>query len=487
MTRFVTFVLPPAGYRNCALAIGACRAGGVGIINGELETDGAQLARELDEVSRKSRSAYGIRLDAVDGAVERALRAHARDGLRWVVFDCALVPSIRELVSALRAEGVQVLAEVTGPDWPGEPLYELLDGLWVKGNEAGGFVGEEASFILIQKWLKRTRLPLYVRGGVTPHSAAACAAVGVAGGVLDSQLLLFDDLGLVETLSPLLKNLSGSETVAVGDGERGEYFRILVRPGNPSAREFIANGESERAEGLRPLLAGRIDWSRPNRSLLPIGQDVAFAASWRAKYGNLHAVIAAVDAAVADHLIAAVASPPVSENAPLAQALGIRYPLVQGPMTRVSDTAEFALSVARGGALPMVALALLKEAPLDSLLARTANLLEGHRWGIGLLGFAPQSLLDEQVAIALKYKPDYAIIAGGRPDQAVRLDQAGIPSFLHVPGAKLIPMFLQEGARRFIFEGRECGGHIGPLSSFVLWSAMVDALLSELAGGKYQA
>jgi len=487
MTRFVTFALSPVCYRNSALAIATCRAGGIGVVNGELESDGQKLARELDEVSRKVKSAYGIKLDAIDEALERALCSHARKGLRWVIFDCALIPSIRELVSALRAEGVRVLAEVTAPDWPEEPLDELLDGLWIKGNEAGGFVGEEASFILIQKWLKRTRLPLYVRGGITPHSAAACAAIGIAGGVLDSQLLLFDDVGLNETLNPLLKNLSGSETVAVGDGERGEYFRILVRPGNPVAREFIARGESECAEGLRPLLENKIDWSRPNRSLLPIGQDVAFAAAWRAKFGSLHAVITAIDTAVVDDLDAAVDARPVSEKAPLAQALGIRLPLVQGPMTRVSDTAEFALSVAKGGALPMVALALLKEAPLDTLLARTAELLKEHHWGIGLLGFAPQSLLDEQVAIALKYKPDYAIIAGGRPDQAVRLDQAGIPSFLHVPGAKLIPMFLQEGARRFIFEGRECGGHIGPLSSFVLWSAMVDALLSELASGKYEA
>jgi NAD(P)H-dependent flavin oxidoreductase YrpB (nitropropane dioxygenase family) len=53
-----------------------------------------------------------------------------------------------------------------------------------------------------------------------------------------------------------------------------------------------------------------------------------------------------------------------------------------------------------------------------------------------------------------------------------------------VPSANLIPMFVGEGARRFIFEGRECGGHIGPLSSFVLWSTMVDKLLEELAKGK---
>src|SRR5262249_19179688 len=62
--------------------------------------------------------------------------------------------------------------------------------------------------------------------------------------------------------------------------------------------------------------------------------------------------------------------------------------------------------------------------------------------------------------------------------------EGGVPTFLHVPSANLVPMFLREGARRFIFEGRECGGHIGPLSSFVLWSAMVDRLLVEIPAAK---
>ncbi|MFY9509592.1 MAG: beta-ketoacyl synthase N-terminal-like domain-containing protein, partial [Rubrivivax sp.] len=166
------------------------------------------------------------------------------------------------------------------------------------------------------------------------------------------------------------------------------------------------------------------------------------------------------------------------------RALGLRYPIVQGPMTRVSDSAEFAQAVAAGGALPMIAFAMLKGQPLQSLLERTAELLGNKPWGIGLLGFAPQELLDEQLAIATRFKPGHAIIAGGRPDQAVHLERAGVPTFLHVPAASLISTFLQEGARRFIFEGRECGGHIGPLSSFVLWSSMVDRLLAELGPGK---
>ena len=484
MTDFVTFALLPAGLRSPALAIAASRAGGVGVVNGELEADSAALVHELDDVGRRTRGDYGLRADRIDAELDAALRAHARQGLRWLVLDAEGVPAQRSLIADLRAAGVKVLAEIKTPDWPAEDLAGLLDGLWVKGNEAGGFVGEEASYILIQKWLRQTPLPLYVRGGVTPHSAAACAAAGVAGGVLDAQLLLLEDSGCAAALMPLLKNLSGSETVAVGDGEQGEYFRILVRPGNPIAKDTVAQGESERWSGLRALVTGKLDWTHPTRSLLPIGQDVAFAAPWRAHYGSLSAVFRAIDTAVTGHLRTAEELQPISENGPLAAALGLRYPIVQGPMTRVSDTAEFALSVAKGGALPMVAFALLKGAPLDALLARTQKLLDGRHWGIGLLGFAPQSLLDEQLGIAIKYKPDYAIIAGGRPDQAVHLEQAGVPTFLHVPGAKLIPMFLQEGARRFIFEGRECGGHIGPLSSFVLWSAMVDAIAAELAGGK---
>ena len=37
------------------------------------------------------------------------------------------------------------------------------------------------------------------------------------------------------------------------------------------------------------------------------------------------------------------------------------------------------------------------------------------------------------------------------------------------------------GARSFVFEGRECGGHVGPLSSFVLWDTMIEILLEELS------
>ncbi|HEV7859849.1 MAG TPA: SDR family NAD(P)-dependent oxidoreductase [Pyrinomonadaceae bacterium] len=45
----------------------------------------------------------------------------------------------------------------------------------------------------------------------------------------------------------------------------------------------------------------------------------------------------------------------------------------------------------------------------------------------------------------------------------------------------MLKLFVENGARRFVFEGRECGGHVGPRSSFVLWNLMIDTLLESLS------
>lgn len=487
MAESTTLVYTPAGLADPALAIAACRAGAVGVLNGDLEPDAAGLVGALDRLAAYAEGPYGLKLDRLDPALERAVRRHAGGQLRWLIVDGALASPHAALLADLRGAGVRVLHEVTSAAADVGVHEAGADGLVVKGNEAGGFVGENSSFILLQQWRKKTQLPLYVHGGYTPHVAAACTALGVAGGVLDAQLLLMDEVRLPELLRTQLANLSGSETVAVGDGESGEYFRVLVRPGLAAARQFVADGDGLGRAALRDLVSGRCHWREPARALLPIGHDVAFAALWRDRYRSVGGVLRAFSQAIAEQPGTAQRCRSIDAGAPLALTLGVRYPIIQGPMTRVSDTADFAFAVAEGGALPMLALAVMKGRALEELLQRTAEQLGSRAWGIGLLGFAPQELLDEQLAIAARFAPRYAIIAGGRPDQAVQLEQAGVASFLHVPSANLIPTFLQEGARRFIFEGRECGGHIGPLSSFVLWSSIVDRILAELGPCRVRA
>jgi acyl transferase domain-containing protein/NAD(P)-dependent dehydrogenase (short-subunit alcohol dehydrogenase family)/NAD(P)H-dependent flavin oxidoreductase YrpB (nitropropane dioxygenase family) len=153
-------------------------------------------------------------------------------------------------------------------------------------------------------------------------------------------------------------------------------------------------------------------------------------------------------------------------------------------MTRVSDKAAFAAEVAEAGGLPFLALALMHAPDVEALLKETGHLLGDRPWGVGILGFVPLELRQEQLEVIRTYRPPFALIAGGRPDQALALEQQGIPTYLHVPSPGLLKMFVESGARRFVFEGRECGGHVGPRSSFVLWNTMIDVLRESLQGNE---
>lgn len=451
----------------------------------DMELADASVSDQLELLrSHAGDNGYGLRLGAFTEAMAEQVVSHSGHGLRLLILGREQWEGWYSQLISLPEGGPAVLFEVSDADPLEAVIASRIDGLLLKGYEAAGFVGESSSFILAQHWRAHSDLPLYLRGGITPHTAAAAALVGFAGVALDSQVLLLQESPVAADLQQHLRNLSGSETVAAGNGEFGCYCRILSRPGFARAKAFVADAESLAPAQLRERLLAEVEWRNPSAGLLPLGQDVAFAAAWQKQYGSVAQLFQAMDAAVRHNpQIALSARAMRSQQAPLAEALGLPLPLVQGPMSRVSDKAEFAAAVAEGGALPMLALALLKGKPLAALLEKTAELLAGRPWGIGLLGFAPQTLLDEQIAAAKPHQPSYAIIAGGRPDQAVRLEQSGIPSFLHVPSSNLIPMFLKEGARRFIFEGRECGGHVGPLSSFVLWSSMIDRLLEEIALG----
>ncbi|HLC21431.1 MAG TPA: beta-ketoacyl synthase N-terminal-like domain-containing protein, partial [Candidatus Methylomirabilis sp.] len=198
-------------------------------------------------------------------------------------------------------------------------------------------------------------------------------------------------------------------------------------------------------------------------------------------------VLEGIRRAVHSHREAAHALRPLDENAPLAASHGTRYPIVQGPMTRVSDTAAFAADVAEGGALPFLALALMRGPEVKALLEDTKDKLKDRPWGAGILGFVPLELREEQLEAIRACRPPFALIAGGRPDQARALEREGIPTYLHVPSPGLLKLFLSNGAQRFVFEGRECGGHVGPRSSFVLWESMIEVLLEHLPADQGKA
>jgi acyl transferase domain-containing protein/NAD(P)H-dependent flavin oxidoreductase YrpB (nitropropane dioxygenase family)/NAD(P)-dependent dehydrogenase (short-subunit alcohol dehydrogenase family)/acyl carrier protein len=478
--KFWNLVYTPAGLDDATLAIAACRAGGVGILNAEFSNSYKQFESSLDLLAKKARANWGLKLDRLDDQLISVVEDYSQRGLKCLILESDLVQLNKKWINNLKARGVAVLAELFSPNQPSFDLDEIVDGIILKGNESGGMVGENSSFILMQKWLHQTRLPILLRGGISPHVAAACAAVGVAGGVLDSQILLLQESPIAEDLTPIIEHLSGNETAAVGNSDSGEYFRLLLRPNYETANRFSIEGDGKNAAALKQLVQGNINWKTPKSGLLPLGQDVCMAKQWGRQRMRMSDIIRIMESAVDTYLEIAVNHKPLSGSGALAKSLKIPLPVVQGPMARVSDNVEFATSVANAGGLPVFALSLSRAEEMDPLLSRAAAEIDSHSWGVGLLGFAPQEILNEQLAVIKNHKPRFAVIAGGSPEQTKQLEQMGVISFLHVPSPELLHIFLQEGANRFIFEGRECGGHIGPLSSFVLWSRMIDCLLAEI-------
>ncbi|MCC9020655.1 type I polyketide synthase [Flavobacterium lipolyticum] len=337
-------------------------------------------------------------------------------------------------------------------------------GIIVKGNEAAGLVGYESTFVLFQRVIQEIKtIPVWVQGGIGLHTAAAVKALGAKGIVLDSQLALYPESSVPQELKNLCSKLNGTETKIIAQ------HRVLVRPNSPVLSENVSIEE----------LGQYFNDLDPEKSYIPMGQDIALATELYENFKTLKKLIFGFHEALYGHLKQAKASAIINENNPLAQQLGLRYPIAQGPMTRVSDVPAFANAVAETGALPFIALSLLKGEQARALVIETQKLAGDKTWGVGILGFAPQELREEQTAYILEAKPPVVLIAGGRPAQAKVFEKAGITTFLHVPSPALLDIFLKEGAKNFVFEGRECGGHVGPLSSTVLWEKQIERILKE--------
>ncbi|MGH9162316.1 MAG: SDR family oxidoreductase [Vicinamibacteraceae bacterium] len=397
-----------------------------------------------------------------------------------VIASAADAPTLDAFVAAVRATGRRVWLECTSVEHADFGRACGVDGFIAKGHEAGGFVGEETTFILLQRLLARADRPVWAAGGIGLHTAPACLVAGAAGVVLESQLLLTPESGLPDPIRRFVESFDGSETMCLGS-ERGDAVRVYRSLGSPILDELQPHGQGP--ADWRATIRAHVGWGDPARHLWLLGQDAAFAAPLVQRHKNVAGIVRAIDASCKAHVAAAKEVGALKPGAPLAQAHGTTYPIVQGPMTRVSDTPAFAEAVAEHGGLPFLALALMRGHQVRALLEETQARLGTRPWGIGILGFVPPDLRQEQLDVVRDFHPPVALIAGGRPDQAAALEARGIATYLHVPAPALLSLFLDEGARRFVFEGRECGGHVGPRSSFVLWSSMVELLLDAIRGG----
>ncbi|MFC3899220.1 SDR family NAD(P)-dependent oxidoreductase [Lentzea rhizosphaerae] len=431
--------LSPFSTPNPAFVVAAERAGAVGVLD-----LGPDAAADLGRVLKRHPRAFGVRLHG-------PLTVDLPEEADIVVVDLAeYVPTKAELGERRTIVLVTSAAEAV------EAIEFGAAGLIAKGAESGGRVGGSPAFVLLQQVLALTDLPVWVGGSIGPDTAAAAVAGGARGVVLEGQLTLVAEVRkqISGEIVNAVRMMDGADTV-VNDG-----LRVHVR-----------------------------------QNALEIGQEGAFAEFNRTSFGTVGGVVGAIQRGIRENLTLAGEHRAIRAGGAFCDRVpGLRYPIAQGPMTRVSDQPAFAAAVAEGGALPFLALALMEGAAVRELLVHTAEKLSDRPWGVGLLGFAPPELRARQMEAVLDTRPRYAIVAGGTPAQARELEDAGIEAFLHVPSPALLRRFLDEGARKFVFEGSECGGHTGPRTSFTLWQQQIDVLkgrekdvVALFAGGIHDA
>lgn len=338
------------------------------------------------------------------------------------------------------------------------------DGIIAKGNEAGGRIGESCSFILLQELKDKLTIPYWIQGGIGIHTASAAFVAGATGIVLDSQFALLEESKIDIELKTIISKMDGTST------ETCLNYRFFTKH-NPTIK---INPDCKAEEIYEKFTIKNF---RDN--YISCGQDIGFAKIFADKYRSVENTIYALYQSILGHIKIAKEIQPLQQDSALAKKHKTRYPIVQGPMSSVSDSPEFALKVAEAGGLPFIAMSLIRGEVGHDLLGKTNKLLNGKSWGVGLLGFIPLEVYNEQRNIVLKNKPPFVIIAGGKPSQVKEFEKEGIICYLHTPTKGLSKIFLGEGVRNFVFEGRGCGGHVGPLSSFVLWESQIDTLMDQ--------
>lgn len=370
-----------------------------------------------------------------------------------------------------------VIAQVVSCEEAEQALAMGAQGLIAKGQESGGVCGSESAFVLLQRVLllaNAKQTPVWCQGGMSLNTAVSAMVAGAAGVVIDTILSVFPESDFSAELKQRVLALDGSEVRSLAG------FHVLPPKGNAAI-------ELNRSEVLEQL---------GDQRLLAVGQDAALARLALNQCASVASLIQALRTRMQAALIQAKSLQPLADGNAWARAHGTRYGIAQGPMTRVSDTAPFAAAVAEAGALPFIALSLMNAQSSRTLLEETRASLGDKPWGVGVLGFAETDVLAPQLELVREFMPPVLLIAGGRPSQAKPFTDMGIATYLHVPSPGLLDLFIAEGATHFVFEGRECGGHVGPRYSFVLWEQALTRLLADehperfhvlLAGGIHDA
>ena len=345
--RDLVWVVTPCGRPDPGVVRAAHRAGAVGIL--DLGLDRAKALEAIAATAARV-PAFGV---LVSSELELA-PADLPDTVDLVVLPVSLAgnDAWRSWAGGqTRQRERRLIAEVTSADEAADALASGAHGILAKGAESAGRVGTTGAFVLLQQVLTTVErsgraVPVWVRGGIGAHTAAAAIVGGAIGVVVDSQVALLRESTLVEPIRRAIAAMDGTEARVVAG------YRVYHRPDLwiASFATMVADGQ---ADGT--TIATRLQGdSLGGETALPVGQDGALAKGFAQRWRTVGRAVTGIRTAIREHIEAAAAAHPLS--AERENRLGSPLPIAQGPMTRVSDQPAFAEHVADGGGMPFLAL-----------------------------------------------------------------------------------------------------------------------------------
>jgi len=149
----------------------------------------------------------------------------------------------------------------------------------------------------------------------------------------------------------------------------------------------------------------------------------------------------------------------------LTQLLNIKYPIIQGGMAGVSDSALVS-AVSNAGGLGVIGSGFLPPDWLEQEIKKTKSLTD-KPFGVNLLMQNPK--VAELIKVVIKQKVPVVFTGGGNPLVLFPyLKKVGIKIIPVVSLTRLAKKMEQNGADAVVMEGLESGGHIGKITTMVL-------------------
>lgn len=356
----------------------------------------------------------------------------------------------------------------------------------LKASEAAGPASTETAGVILDHGLRlfgSEAPPLGVWGGIaTPEAAAAFLATGASFVIIEHLHWLTSEIMLPEETQQRLRSLKldSSSVITAGVGVQWRFFD----KGNSKAVRTLKNLLAQRdQESVLPgtALALSVDASNLSVSslssdeLTPLGIDAAFAATFVERFGvDTRAALAGFTAKALECWGNA---PDVYQdflNGQIVSDLGVRFPIIQGGMSWISDSLDFATAVADAGALPTLAVGMRSPADMDRDFSGAAEVMQGKPYAMNVLVLDENPRRDGQLAWLEEKRPPFVVVAAGAPAFAGEMRRKGLEVIYLASDIGLLRMAAEAGIRFVVLEGSEAGGHVGRLTMLTLAQAALE-------------